>query len=214
MPRIAVLISGNGTNLQAIIDAISNKILNAKIGLVLSNRSKARGLERARKAGIPTEFIGMKTYISQRPVLTRDDYMKEVARRIKSYFAGVSPDLVVLAGWMLIVTKEFIEEFSGSIINIHPALPREFDGNNAIANAFKAFQRKEIKRTGVMVHWVIPEIDAGAVIRSREVPILESDTLETLEARIHEAEHVLIVDAIRTIFEDAADAPPQSDISL
>lgn len=199
--RIAVLVSGNGTNLQALIDAINGGQLRAEIGLVLSNRSKSLGLERAKKAGIPTAFLGLKTYLSKGPSLDRRDYMREIARIIRSYFTEL-PDLVVLAGWMLIVTDDFIDTFKGRVINIHPALPQEFDGLNAIERAFKAFKHGKIKRTGVMIHKVVPKIDSGEVIISEEVPILDTDTLETLEDRIHRTEHILIVKAVRRCIGD------------
>ncbi|CAG8467110.1 8976_t:CDS:1 [Ambispora gerdemannii] len=186
---IVVLISGNGTNLQALIDATKTSTLNATITLVVSNKTSAFGLTRAIKAGIPTLVLTLKEYIDIGK--SRVDYDIALAKKIKEQ----NPDLIVLAGWMHILSKEFINYFPNNIINIHPALPGQFDGAHAIERAFEAFQRGEITETGVMVHKVIPEVDKGEPLLIEHVPILKSDTLEDLETRIHSVEHRLIVQA-------------------
>jgi len=102
----------------------------------------------------------------------------------------------VLAGWMHVLSPAFLDRFPGRVLNLHPALPGQFAGTHAIQRAYEAFQRGEINHTGVMVHWVAPEVDAGPVAASAEVPIYPSDSLDDLETRIHAVEHQLLVQAI------------------
>lgn len=190
--RLAVLISGSGSNLQAIIDAIATGRLEARIVVVVSNRRDALGLVRAERAGIPTLYFPLKPYKDAgRP---REQYDADLAAQV----AASAPDLVVLAGWMHVLSPAFLERFPGRVLNLHPALPGQFAGTHAIQRAYEAFQRGEIDHTGVMVHWVVPEVDAGPVLASAEVPIQTSDSLDDLEARIHAVEHRLLVDAIKT----------------
>lgn len=192
--KLAVLISGSGTNLQAIIDAIEADQLDAQIAVVVSNRGDAFGLVRAERAGIPTLYLPFKPYKNAgRP---REDYDADLARQI----AAFHPDLVVLAGWMHVFSPAFLDCFAGRVLNLHPALPGQFAGTHAIQRAYEAFQAGQIDCTGVMVHWVVPEVDAGPVIASAEVPIYPSDSLDDLEARIHAAEHRLLVQAIAAAF--------------
>ena len=115
--------------------------------------------------------------------------------------AGYNPDLIVLAGWMHVLSPAFLDRFPLRVLNLHPALPCQFLGTHAIERAYEAFQRGEIDHTGVMVHWVVPEVDAGPVVASAEVPVYPTDTLDDLEARIHAMEHRLLVDAIRSVDE-------------
>ena len=191
--RIAVLISGNGSNLQALIDASNTNRLLASIHLVVSNASKAYGLERAKNAAIPTLVHTLKPYRDAGK--SRTDFDIDLAKKILDHFAPSTPDLIILAGFMHILSPEFLSYFPGKVINLHPALPGAFDGIKAIERAFEAFQKGEITETGVMVHKVIPEVDRGDVILSRKVPIFKEDQLQDLEKRIHEVEHGLIVDA-------------------
>ncbi|BAL99431.1 MULTISPECIES: phosphoribosylglycinamide formyltransferase [Caldilinea] len=192
--RLAVLISGNGSNLQAIIDAIRIKALDAEIVVVVSNRKNAFGLVRAEKAGIPTRYFPLKPYTDAgRP---RSEYDADLAQLVAEY----RPDWVVLAGWMHILSKAFLERFPYRVVNLHPALPGQFPGAHAIEDAFAAFQCGEIKQTGCMVHLVPDEaVDAGPVIGVAEVPIYRTDTLETLTERMHQAEHRLIVQALQRL---------------
>lgn len=193
--RIAVLISGNGSNLQAIIDACAAGALPAQVVLVVSNRGSAFGLIRAKRAGIPTRCFPWKSYRDAgRP---RSAYDADLADLV----ASSAPDLVVLAGWMHVLSSAFLTPFSGRVLNLHPALPGSFPGTDAIARAFEALGRGEITHTGVMVHWVVPEVDAGPVIATAAVPIYPADTLAELETRIHETEHRLLVAALRTVCE-------------
>lgn len=191
MKRLAILISGSGSNLQAIIDAVQAGRLPAQIAVVVSNRRAAFGLTRAERAGIPTLYFPLKPYHDAgRP---REAYDADLAARVADY----APDLVVLAGWMHVLSAAFLARFRGRVLNLHPALPGQFPGVHAIQRAYEAYQRGEIERTGVMVHWAVPEVDAGAVIAQAAVPIYASDTLADLEARTHEVEHQLLVEAIR-----------------
>ena len=190
MKRLAVLISGNGSNLQAIIDRIDAGDLDAEIAVVVSNRADAYGLQRASAAGIPTEVLDLAEIKAAGG--DRSSYDVELA----GLAAGYKPDLIVLAGWMLILGTDFLRRFTPSIINLHPALPGVFPGTDAIARAYAAYRAGDIKHTGVMVHRVIEEVDAGTVIVQEPVPIFSDDSLEDLEERIHMVEHNLIVAAV------------------
>ncbi|RUP05153.1 phosphoribosylglycinamide formyltransferase [Jimgerdemannia flammicorona] len=187
LPRLVVLISGSGTNLQALIDAVAADRLRATIVLVVSNKKTAYGLQRAAAAGIPTIIFPLKPF--KDAGRTRIEYDIDLAQKI----LDVRPDLVVLAGWMHILSSQFLDRFPNNVMNLHPALPGEFDGAEAIHRAFDAFMEGKIKRTGVMVHKVIADVDRGEVILKEEVPIHEGDRLEDLETRIHVVEHRLIV---------------------
>ena len=185
---MVVLVSGSGTNLQAIIDAIQEGILDARIAAVISNQSSAFGLQRAEKAGIETKVLTKKTD------QTRRFYDSELAEIVKSY----QPDLIILAGWMRLLSANFLDQFPEKVINLHPALPGMFPGIHAIERAFEAYQRKEIGYTGVMVHLVPDEgVDSGPVLNKEIVPIYPSDSLESLEERIHQCEHKLLVETVR-----------------
>jgi len=194
--RLAVLISGNGTNLQAILDAIRMRVLDAQVVVVVSNHKAAFGLERAEKAGVPTRYHPLKPY--RDAGRSRNEYDADLAKIVMEY----KPDYVVLAGWMHIFTQDFLRHFSYRVINLHPALPGQFPGGHAIEDAFEAYKRGEIKGTGVMVHLVPDEqVDRGPVILSGEVPIHATDTLETLETRVRQTEHKLLVQAIGRMIE-------------
>lgn len=191
--RLAVLISGSGTNLQAIIDAIASGQLDAQIAVVVSNRRNAYGLVRAERAGIPTLYFPLKPYTDAgRP---REQYDADLAERVAAY----APDLVVLAGWMHVLSPAFLTRFRDRVLNLHPALPGQFPGTHAIQRAYEAFRRGEIDHTGVMVHWVVPEVDAGPVVASQSVPIYPTDSVDDLEARIHAVEHRLLTGAIAAV---------------
>ena len=189
LPRIVVMISGSGTNLQAIIDAVQSNQLQAEIVAVVSNRQNAYGLTRAENADIPTRYFPLKPYkIAGKP---RTAYDNDLAQLVAEY----KPDLIVLAGWMLILSATFLDQFPQQVINLHPALPDQFPGTHAIQRAYEAYQVEKIEESGCMVHYVIPEVDAGPVIDTAVVPIYPTDTLSAFEARMHETEHQLIVAA-------------------
>ncbi|CAG8516743.1 10914_t:CDS:2 [Funneliformis caledonium] len=195
-PRIVVLISGNGSNLQAIIDAINSKTLEGQIVLVVSNKKSAFGLTRATQAGLPTLTFPLKQYKDLGK--TRIEYDLDLAKKIKEY----NPNLIILAGWMHILSEEFLKCFDDIIINLHPALPNQFDGTNSIERAYEAFKKGDITKTGVMVHKVIPDVDKGEPLLIEEVPILETDSLDDLETRIHNVEHRLIVQGAKKILDE------------
>ncbi|KYR01393.1 phosphoribosylglycinamide formyltransferase [Tieghemostelium lacteum] len=194
-----VLISGNGTNLQAIIDAVEKGDLpNVNIDVVISNKETAYGLERAKKHSIQQRVFSLQKYLKEDTTQNRDrsTYGSELARIIQEY----KPKLVVLAGWMIILPSTFLQVLdSVDIINLHPALPGQFTGANAIERAYNAYKSGEIEHTGVMVHKVIEELDAGQVVLSEQVPIYKEDSLEKLEERMHQTEHQLLVKAIKQL---------------
>ncbi len=195
-PRVIVFISGGGSNLQALMDAMRTGNLEAEIVLVVSNRKAAFGLERAKNAGLETLYFPLKPYKDAGK--SRAEYDADLAEAVSSY----TPDLIVLAGWMHIDSGALVKRFPGRIINLHPALPGEFPGAHGIEDAFAAWQRGEITRSGCMVHHVITELDAGEPIATRVVEFIDDDTLETYAERLHRAEHQLIVEAIKIALEE------------
>jgi phosphoribosylglycinamide formyltransferase 1 len=188
--RLVVLISGNGSNLQAILDACLSGELDARVVSVISNKADAYGLVRARNAAV--EAI----HFTKRENESRSDY----DLRLAEYVSTCLPDYVILAGWMRILSSSFISSFPNRVINLHPALPGMFPGTHAIERAFEAHQHGEIDHTGVMVHLVPDEgVDNGPVLATEIVPIEKEDTLESLEARIHQIEHELLVNTLKSI---------------
>lgn len=184
--KLGILISGEGTNLQAIIDQIREEKLRAEIALVISNQETAYGLVRARKAGIATAVVRHQDY-------SREAFEEAMIQRLEA--KGV--ELVVLAGFMRILTKKFVDHFQGRIMNIHPALLPSFPGTGAIEKAWASGTQV----TGVTVHFVDPGVDTGPILLQREVPIREGESLESLTQRIHEVEHELYPEAIRLYTE-------------
>lgn len=199
--RLVVLVSGSGTNLQAILDAIAEKQLDAEVSLVVSNRKAAYGLVRAEQAGIPTLYFPLKPYTDAG--LSREDYDRALAERL----VELQPDVIVLAGWMHIFDAVFLDSFPEQVINLHPALPGQFPGIHAIERTFEAYQLGEVETGGCMVHFVIHEVDAGRVIAQTEISLYSDDTLEKFEARVHEAEHRLLIDALRTVLLARSQTP-------
>lgn len=188
--RLAVLISGNGSNLQAILDACVSGELDANVVSVISNKADAYGLTRAKNAGVES------VYYPKLENESRNDY----DTRLASYVAAKSPVYVILAGWMRILSSSFLSSFPDRVVNLHPALPNTFPGTHAIERAFAAYQRGEIKHTGVMVHLVPDEgVDNGPVLAAEIVPIFADDTLESLETRVHKTEHELLVKTLKEI---------------
>jgi formyltetrahydrofolate-dependent phosphoribosylglycinamide formyltransferase len=205
--RLAVLISGNGSNLQAIIDAVKLRVLPAEIAVVVSNRRDAFGLQRAEKAGIPTLYHPLKPYTDAGR--SRAEYDADLAAKLQAY----DPDWIVLAGWMHILSAAFLRQFPYRVVNLHPALPGQFPGAHAIAEALAAFKAGKIRHTGCMVHLVPDEaVDSGPIIGVVDVPIYPTDTEEILAARMHGAEHTLLVQSLLRLItgdeevdEDAGD---------
>ena len=188
--RIVVLASGNGSNLQALLDASADGRLNANIVAVVSNNAEAFAHTRAANSGVPSLSV------TKLPGETREQY----DTRLSEAVAAFEPRFVVLAGWMRILTMAFLSAFPNQVINLHPALPGEFPGTHAIERALAEHKQSGLARTGVMVHYVPDErVDEGDVIASIEVPITSFDSLETLEARVHAAEHALLVHALQQL---------------
>ena len=189
--NVVVFISGNGSNLQKLIDTVHKSIID--IRLVVSNRKGAYGLKRAEEADIPTLYM---PYLSK--TMDRREYDlsvgKEVLQRV--------PDLkyVLFLGWMHILSEDFIHLFPPkTLINLHPALPGCFPGKDAVLEAYNYFKENPSKEmgTGAMVHYVIPEIDAGEVIDKIFIPIYVTDTLETLRYRMFHMEKEVLLRAIK-----------------
>ena len=196
--RLVVLISGHGSNLQAVLDACSGGMLPAGVAAVFSDNPVAYGLERARQAGVPAVSF------PKPDEMRRREYDAALAERVKVY----SPDWILLLGWMRILTSTFLDKFSGRVINLHPALPGTFQGVNAIERAFQAYQRGEITQTGIMLHLVQDEnVDCGPVLNQQVIPIFPQDTLLSLEDRIHEAEHRLVVAVLAQLLQQNQSQP-------
>ncbi len=191
--RLIVCISGSGTNLQAILDAVASGRLPAEVVLVVSNRKAALGLARAERTGIPTLYFPLQPYT--RAGRSRAEYDEDLAQRLGAHH----PDLIVLAGWMHIFSPAFLHYFSGQVVNLHPALPGTFPGLHAIERAYEAYRGGEIAHSGCMIHYVIPEVDAGEVVAQTIVPFAPDDTLESYEARMHAAEHRLLIEALQRL---------------
>ncbi|NWF65415.1 MAG: phosphoribosylglycinamide formyltransferase [Chloroflexi bacterium] len=192
LPRLVVLISGNGSNLQAILDACASGELPASVVCVISNKADAYGLVRAKDAGVETV---------QFPKL-QNETRQEYDKRLANYVTTKQPDYIVLAGWMRILSSSFLSSFPNKVINLHPALPNTFPGTHAIERAFEAYRRGEIDHTGVMVHLVPDEgVDNGPALATEIIPIHKDDTLETLETRVHQTEHTLLVNTIKSLLK-------------
>ena len=174
---LVVLISGNGSNLQAIIDAIQNKQLKASIELVICNKIGVKGLERAEAAGIPTQLIDHSQYAN------RETFDQAMLDALKPY----QPDLVVLAGFMRILSADFVRTLNGKLINIHPSLLPLYKGTQTHKRALEAKDTIH----GCSIHYVTEELDGGPVIAQSEVPIYPNDTEELLATKVQKEEHHL-----------------------
>lgn len=187
MKNIVILISGRGSNLKAIIDAVHSGKLKARISLVISNKKDAKGLEVAQNAGIKTKFVDPSFFETRRGY---DIYIAELIKK-------ESPDLVVLAGYMRILSDEFIDAFEGKILNIHPSILPAFQGKNAQKQAFEYGSLI----TGCSVHFVDKQLDNGPVIIQAAVPVMPEDNLETLQQKILLLEHRIYPQAIKWVLE-------------
>jgi phosphoribosylglycinamide formyltransferase-1 len=185
--RLGVLISGRGSNLQAIIDAIAERRLDATIAVVISNQESAGGLERARRAGIETVTI------SHRGWASRDDFDRALVRELRRRDVG----LVCLAGFMRKFGAPLLDAFPNAIINIHPSLLPSFPGLHPQQQALD----HGVKASGVTVHFVSADLDAGPIIVQRTVPVRDDDTEETLAARILIEEHAAYPEAIAIVLD-------------
>jgi phosphoribosylglycinamide formyltransferase-1 len=181
--RVVVLVSGRGSNLQAILDAIEDGRLAAKVTKVISDMPDAYALKRAERAGVPTCCVERRDHSS------RADFETALADCAEE----AEPDLIVLAGFMRVLGRGFLDRFSGKVINIHPSLLPSFRGLEAQRQALEA----GVRYAGCTVHFVNLGVDSGPIIDQRVVPVLPEDDVETLSARILEQEHDLLVDVIR-----------------
>ncbi len=175
--NIVVLISGSGSNLQAIIDAINAGKLHAKISAVISNRPNVKGLERAKLAGIATHTFDHTKFEN------RAEFDQQLMHTIDQY----QPQLIILAGFMRILTDEFVAHYDGRMLNIHPSLLPEFKGLNTHQRALEA----KVSQHGVSVHYVSNELDGGPVVLQAVMDVQTGDTIESLQQRIHSLEHVI-----------------------
>ncbi|MFO7836255.1 MAG: phosphoribosylglycinamide formyltransferase [Candidatus Thorarchaeota archaeon] len=188
MTRIGVLISGRGTNLQALIDAQKRGDFDGQIAIVISNKSKAEGLKRADRAGIKTRIITKKDY----PV--REEHDRAVIQVLKEH----DVNLVVLAGYMRILSPFFCQEYKHRMINVHPSLLPAFKGVKAQWQAVEY----GVKVSGCTTHFVEPDVDAGAIILQTPVKVRQNDTGETLAARILPEEHRILVESVKLFCAD------------
>ncbi len=184
---LGILISGRGSNLQAILDAIRDGKLDARVGVVISNVAGAPGLDRAREAGVPAVVL------SHRGFATREEFDAALVERLRSY----EVDLVCLAGFMRLLSPVFVRAFPGRILNIHPSLLPAFPGLHAQRQALE----HGVKVTGATVHLVDEELDHGRILVQRAVEVLEGDDEESLTARILEEEHRIYPEAIALVLE-------------
>ncbi len=194
--KIVVLVSGGGTNLQAIIDSIESKVItNAEIACVISSKEGAYALERAKKAGIDTLVVPRKNYNSN----------EEYSLKLLSVLTEeIKPDLIVLAGFMTVLTDEFIDSFTSKIINVHPSLIPSFCGNGFYGlKVHEAALERGVKVTGATVHFVNKITDGGPIIIQKTVNVMDGDTPEILQKRVMtEAEWHIMPEAINLFCND------------
>ena len=184
MKKLGVLLSGRGSNFEAIADGIAAGKIQAEIAIVISNKPNARGLARARERGIPTESISSRG-------LEREEYDRQVVTLLREH----QVDLVCLAGFMRLLSAYFVREYPNRILNIHPSLLPSFPGLEAQEQALE----HGAKLSGCTVHFVDEHLDAGPIVVQAAVPILDDDTAETLSARILAEEHRIYTEAINLV---------------
>lgn len=193
MLNIAVFISGGGTNLQAIIDAVKENKINGKIKLVFSNRKNAYGLIRAQNESIDTFYLNRKKFFSNEEYDER--ILEELERR--------NIDLIVLAGYLNILSSKFVSKYSNRIINIHPSLIPSFCGDGFYGeNVHKAVIKSGVKFTGATTHFVDEKVDTGAIILQDVVPVYINDDFETVAKRVLEIEHKILVKTVKAFCDN------------
>lgn len=186
MKNIAIFASGTGTNFQAIVDAVKTDKLSAVIKLLVCDRQDAYSIERAIKENIPSFVFTAKEYAS------KEEYETEILQRLKE----LEIDYVVLAGYMRLIGPTLLKNYEGRIINIHPSLLPAFPGKDAIGQALKA----KVKESGVSIHFVDEGMDTGPIIAQQSVSLSENETIESLQAKIHEIEHKLYPQVLQRLF--------------
>ena len=198
--RIVVLISGSGSNLQSIIDACASGAIDGEVVAVISNRADAYGLQRARRAGIPTEVLEHGAYPD------RESFDQALAKQIDRY----NPELVVLAGFMRILTSDFVRHYAGRMLNIHPSLLPHFQGLHTHRRALEA--RHELH--GASVHFVTGELDGGPLVLQAEVPVLQDDDESRLAERVLEQEHRIYPTVIQWFAQGRLRLDPEQGVLL
>lgn len=189
--RLVILISGRGSNMRSIIEAINHQQLDATVAAVISNRPDAAGLEYASSQSIPTKIVDHKAFAD------RDSFDKALAKQIDEF----NPDYVILAGFMRILTAEFVEHYQNKLINIHPSLLPKFKGLDTHQRAIDAGEQEH----GASVHFVTAELDDGPVIMQAKVKVMADDSAQTLAARVLEQEHQLYPAAIQKLVNNKQD---------
>ena len=195
--NIGVLLSGSGTNLQAIIDRIEDGSLNCRIVKVISSRPDAYGLKRAEAAGIPTLALNRDVYAD--PIAADELIVREMREAGAEY--------IVMAGYMRMVRDPLLDAYPDRVLNLHPALLPSFKGAHAIQDAFDA----GVKVTGVTVHFANADYDKGPIVAQRAIAVAENDTLDALEAKIHDVEHVLYPEVLGLIAEGRVAVDPSTN---
>ena len=190
MKNLVILISGNGSNLQCVIDAIRNGLIDYNISLVISNCKNAFGLERAKKANIPSLYLPFR-----RKVEERKNYDERLIKKIEMY----KPAYIFCLGFLHIFTEEFVCYFQNRLINLHPALPCTFVGLNCIEKQYNALLKNEISECGVMCHYIDSGVDTGEVIATKKINVDKTLSLETFENNIHKAEHELVIEVLKNL---------------
>ena len=198
--KIGVLVSGSGSNLQALIDGAAAGELDIDIVQVISSRPDAYGIERAQKADIPVVAFNRDAYADR---LAADERIVDIMRQ-----AGA--EYLVMAGYMRMVTPVILRAYENRVVNLHPALLPSFVGAHAIQDAWDA----GVKVTGITVHFANEEYDRGPIIAQRAIPVLEDDTVDTLEARIHEAEHELLPQVVQLLAEQRVSVTAEGKVRI
>jgi phosphoribosylglycinamide formyltransferase-1 len=198
--RIVVLISGGGSNLQAIMDACGKGAIDGEVVAVISNRADAYGLQRARRAGIPTEVL------DHRDFEDRESFDRALAQRIDHY----RPELVALAGFMRILTPGFVRHYAGRMLNIHPSLLPHFQGLHTHQRAIEAGHAMH----GASIHFVTEELDGGPVVLQAEVPVMPDDDEQALAARVLKQEHRIYPTVIQWFAEGRLEMDPEQGVIL
>lgn len=202
--RLVVLVSGNGSNLQAIIDACADGSMHAEVVAVVSNRPEVFAFQRAGAAGVPAVHVGVQ----------QGEERADYDARLADVVAGFDADHVVLAGWMRILTMSFLGWFPGCVINLHPALPGDLPGTDAIGRAWNEAIHGHRSRTGVMVHLVPDEgVDDGPVLGTATVEIDVDAGRDAYEAEMHAAEHRLLVNTLSTLCDTEPSHSDHREIS-